>query len=95
MTEKQISVIKEAQKEVVQRVNDMSRSGINVMFGVDRKAGVVTCVRYNQGFNKTNNNMQVGVSRCNKGDRFITPIGQIIALCRCAGKRVPDKYLHI
>ena len=93
MTQAQINLIQEARKEVAKRTGDMCRSGIDVYFNVNKATGIVVCIRKYKADTDLDR-AQVGVSRCARDDRFITPIGQLIALCRASGKSIPNKFLH-
>ncbi|MDR3589276.1 MAG: hypothetical protein P4N41_06400 [Negativicutes bacterium] len=88
-TKEQAGIIRQAISEYNSKVENMDRSGTLVFAMVDSAQKVVCVLKV-----PLNGNPSFGIARCSPEDRFVAPIGKILALDRAGGKRPRQDYLH-
>lgn len=85
-------ITKEKAKVIKEAVAIIKDNEDRIVYDVNEKHGVCTIgyVYSKDGYV----GVRLGTSFCAPGDRFIKPIGMVIALYRAKGRRVPEKFLH-
>lgn len=91
LTGLQVAKIEKIQQELNKRRDVLNRQGYDVSYVVSREGRSVSCIVHKVG---SKQQADIGHAFCSSEDRFVTPVGQIIALCRATGKKVPNDYLH-
>lgn len=95
LTPIQVAKVARIQEDLKGKLELCRKQGFDVAFVINKEKRSVYCHVHDLSSKATSRNkIIINKAVCAPEDRFVTPVGQIIALYRAMGKKLPSEYLH-